>query len=97
MSLLTTDISKKKKLSLIPVKVVLETVVEIEELEVEDSDGDRYFLIESTMIIKLHKDSSIELGLGMEAALNSTNKARFEEMRHMIQTKINLTTIEKNL
>ena len=94
MSLLTTDITKKKKLSLTPVKpvkVILEPVIEIEELklEIEESDGDRYFLIESTMIIKLHKDSSIELGLGMEAALNSTNKARFEEIRHIIQTKIN--------
>ncbi len=88
MSLLTTDITKKKKLSLTPVKVILEPVIEIEEIEIEESDGDRYFLIESTMIIKLHKDSSIELGLGMEAALNSTNKARFEEIRHIIQTKI---------
>lgn len=88
MSLLTTDISKKKKLSLTPVKVILEPVIEIEELEVDESGGDRYFLIESTMIIKLHKDNSIELGLGMEAALNSANKARFEEIRHIIQTKI---------
>lgn len=91
MSLLNTDITKKKKLSLTPVKpvkVILEPVIEVEELEIEESDGDRYFLIESTMIVKLHKDSSIELGLGMEAALNSTNKARFEEIRHIIQTKI---------
>jgi len=93
LSLLTTDITKKKKLSLTPVKpvkVILEPVIEIEELklEIEESDGDRYFIIESTMIIKLHKDSSIELGLGMETALNSTNKARFEEIRHIIQNKI---------
>lgn len=89
MSLLTTEISKKKKLSLTPVKVVLEPVVEIEELEVDESGGGRYFLIESTMIVKLHKeDSSIELGLGLEAALNSTNKARFEEIRHVIENKI---------
>lgn len=91
MSLLNTDITKKKKLSLTPVKpvkVILEPVIEVEELEIEESDGDRYFLIESTMIVKLHKDSSIELGLGMEAALNSANKARFEEIRHKIQTKI---------
>jgi len=91
LSLLNTDITKKKKLSLTPVKpvkVILEPVIEVEELEIEESDGDRYFLIESTMIVKLHKDSSIELGLGMEAALNSTNKARFEEIRHKIQTKI---------
>lgn len=90
MSLLNTDITQKKKLSLMPVKVVLEPVVEIEELEVEESGGDRYFLIENTMIIKLHKDSSIELGLGLETALNSTNKARFEEIRHIIQTKLKL-------
>ena len=47
-----------------------------------DQPGERYFLYDSTMPLKLHTDGTIELGLTMDNELNRANKERFEKERH---------------